>query len=128
MLLSLSWVAIWFGHTSALALIVGNPVLDLMVQGVHSPTKRLFTGCSPMHVTTDGRRVRPATLLAVRRSLPSLRRQHVGPPGRLPGGEPVAGVNLLVWWWGYHRQDADSGAQRRGIRTRHRYVNRLSIP
>lgn len=35
LLLLLSWLAIWFGHTSVLALIIGIPVLDLTVQGVH---------------------------------------------------------------------------------------------
>lgn len=33
--LLLSWLAIWFGHTSVLALIIGILVLDLTVQGVH---------------------------------------------------------------------------------------------
>lgn len=35
LLLLLSWLAIWFGHTSVLALIIGITVLDLTVQGVH---------------------------------------------------------------------------------------------
>lgn len=35
LLLLLSWLAIWFGHTSVLALIIGILVLDLTVQGVH---------------------------------------------------------------------------------------------
>lgn len=35
LLLLLSWLAIWFGHTSVLALIIRITVLDLTVQGVH---------------------------------------------------------------------------------------------
>lgn len=35
LLLLLSWLAIWYGHSSVLALIIGILVLDLTVQGVH---------------------------------------------------------------------------------------------
>ncbi|MGL4700581.1 MAG: MFS transporter, partial [Raoultella sp.] len=35
LLLLLSWLAIWFGHTSVPMLIIGILVLDLTVQGVH---------------------------------------------------------------------------------------------
>lgn len=40
LLLLLSWLAIWFGHTSVLALVIGILVLDLTVQGCTSLTRR----------------------------------------------------------------------------------------
>ena len=46
-LLLLSWAAIWFGHISVLALIVGILVLDLTVQGVHITNQTVIYRVKP---------------------------------------------------------------------------------
>ena len=108
-LLLLSWVAIWFGHTSALALIVGILVLDLMVQGVHITNQTVIYRVQP-----DARNRLTAGYMtsyfiggAAGSLLSASAWQHAGWLGVCLAGSLVAVVNLLVWWWGYHRQDAD---------------------
>lgn len=51
LLLLLSWLAIWLGHTSVLALIIGILVPDLTVQGYISPIRRSSIVCIRMRVT-----------------------------------------------------------------------------
>ena len=46
-LLLLSWAAIWYGHISVLALIVGILVLDLTVQGVHITNQTVIYRVKP---------------------------------------------------------------------------------
>ncbi len=46
-LLLLSWAAIWYGHVSVLALIVGILVLDLTVQGVHITNQTVIYRVKP---------------------------------------------------------------------------------
>ncbi|STI87846.1 transporter ygaY [Escherichia coli] len=65
LLLLLSWLAIWFGHTSVLALIIGILVLDLTVQGVHITNQTVIYRIHPdaRNRLTAGYMI--ATLLAV---------------------------------------------------------------
>jgi len=46
-LLLLSWAAIWYGHVSVLALIVGILVLDLTMQGVHITNQTVIYRVKP---------------------------------------------------------------------------------
>ncbi|WP_318368273.1 MFS transporter [Enterobacter sp.] len=107
-LLLLSWVAIWFGHTSALALIVGILVLDLTVQGVHITNQTVIYRVQP-----DARNRLTAGYMtsyfiggAAGSLLSASAWQHAGWAGVCMAGSLVAALNLLVWWRGYHRQEA----------------------
>ncbi|WP_318358551.1 MFS transporter [Enterobacter sp.] len=107
-LLLLSWVAIWFGHTSALALIVGILVLDLTVQGVHITNQTVIYRVQP-----DARNRLTAGYMtsyfiggAAGSLLSASAWQHAGWAGVCVAGSLVAALNLLVWWRGYHRQEA----------------------
>lgn len=55
LLLLLSWLAIWLGHTSVLALIIGILVLDLTVQGVHITNQTVIYRLHRMRVTGSPR-------------------------------------------------------------------------
>ncbi|MBE4852989.1 MFS transporter [Enterobacter cloacae complex sp. P40RS] len=107
-LLLLSWAAIWYGHTSVLALIVGILVLDLTVQGVHITNQTVIYRVKP-----DARNRLTAGYMtsyfiggAVGSLISASAWQHAGWTGVCAIGAIVAAVNLLVWWRGYHRQDA----------------------
>ncbi|WP_318370837.1 MFS transporter [Enterobacter sp.] len=107
-LLLLSWLAIWFGHTSALALIVGILVLDLTVQGVHITNQTVIYRVQP-----DARNRLTAGYMtsyfiggAAGSLLSASAWQHAGWAGVCVAGSLVAALNLLVWWRGYHRQEA----------------------
>lgn len=107
-LLLLSWAAIWYGHTSVLALIVGILVLDLTVQGVHITNQTVIYRVKP-----DARNRLTAGYMtsyfiggAAGSLISASAWQHAGWTGVCAIGAIVAAVNLLVWWRGYHRQDA----------------------
>ena len=108
-LLLLSWVAIWYGHTSAIALIIGILVLDLMVQGVHITNQTVIYRVQP-----DARNRLTAGYMtsyfiggAAGSLLSASAWQHAGWLGVCFAGSLMAVANLLVWWWGYHRQEAE---------------------
>ncbi|MHA0872543.1 MFS transporter [Enterobacter pasteurii] len=107
-LLLLSWAAIWYGHTSVLALIVGILVLDLTVQEVHITNQTVIYRVKP-----DARNRLTAGYMtsyfiggAAGSLISASAWQHAGWTGVCAIGAIVAAVNLLVWWRGYHRQDA----------------------
>ncbi|EIQ6795245.1 MFS transporter [Escherichia fergusonii] len=108
LLLLLSWLAIWFGHTSVLALIIGILVLDLTVQGVHITNQTVIYRIYP-----DARNRLTAgymTSYFIGGSAGSLMSasawQHAGWTGVCLAGASLALLNLLVWWRGFHRQEA----------------------
>ena len=106
--LLLSWIAIWYGHTSVLALVIGILVLDLTVQGVHITNQTVI-----YHVRPDARNRLTAgymTVYFIGGALGSLLSasawQHAGWLGVCIAGSLSCVLNLLVWWQGYHRQNA----------------------
>ncbi|HFE3161846.1 TPA: MFS transporter [Escherichia coli] len=108
LLLLLSWLAIWFGHTSVLALVIGILVLDLTVQGVHITNQTVIYRIYP-----DARNRLTAGYMtsyfiggAVGSLISASAWQHGGWAGVCLAGATIALVNLLVWWRGFHRQEA----------------------
>mgnify|MGYP001006201163 FL=1 len=107
-LLLLSWAAIWYGHVSVLALIVGILVLDLTVQGVHITNQTVIYRVKPdaRNRLTAGYMtsyfIGGAAVVLISASA----WQHAGWTGVCAIGAIVAAINLLVWWRGYHRQEA----------------------
>ncbi|MBU5512560.1 MFS transporter [Enterobacteriaceae bacterium S18_ASV_15] len=107
-LLLLSWAAIWYGHVSVLALIVGILVLDLTMQGVHITNQTVIYRVKP-----DARNRLTAGYMtsyfiggAAGSLISASAWQHAGWTGVCAIGAIVAAINLLVWWRGYHRQEA----------------------
>lgn len=107
-LLLLSWAAIWYGHVSVLALIVGILVLDLTVQGVHITNQTVIYRVKP-----DARNRLTAGYMtsyfiggAAGSLISASAWQYAGWTGVCAIGAIVAAINLLVWWRGYHRQEA----------------------
>ncbi|SAC37898.1 MFS transporter [Enterobacter hormaechei] len=107
-LLLLSWAAIWYEHVSVLALIVGILVLDLTVQGVHITNQTVIYRVKP-----DARNRLTAGYMtsyfiggAAGSLISASAWQHAGWTGVCAIGAIVAAINLLVWWRGYHRQEA----------------------
>ncbi|WP_274240659.1 MULTISPECIES: MFS transporter [Enterobacter] len=107
-LLLLSWAAIWYGHISVLALIVGILVLDLTVQGVHITNQTVIYRVKPeaRNRLTAGYMTSYFIGGAAGSLISASAWQHAGWSGVCAIGAIVATVNLLVWWRGYHRQDA----------------------
>lgn len=108
LLLLLSWLAIWFGHTSVLALIIGILVLDLTVQGVHITNQTVIYRIHP-----DARNRLTAGYMtsyfiggAAGSLISASAWRHGGWAGVCLAGATIALVNLLVWWRGFHRQEA----------------------
>lgn len=108
LLLLLSWLAIWFGHTSVLALIIGILVLDLTVQGVHITNQTVIYRIHP-----DARNRLTAGYMtsyfiggAAGSLISASSWQHGSWAGVCLAGATIALVNLLVWWRGFHRQEA----------------------
>lgn len=108
-LLLLSWAAIWAGHSSVLALIVGILVLDLTVQGVHITNQTVIYRVQP-----DARNRLTAGYMtcyfvggAAGSLISASAWQHFGWAGVCLAGAGIASLNLLVWWRGYHRQAAE---------------------
>ncbi|OEI70915.1 MFS transporter [Enterobacter sp. ku-bf2] len=107
-LLLLSWAAIWYGHVSVLALIVGILVLDLTVQGVHITNQTVIYRVKPeaRNRLTAGYMTSYFIGGAAGSLISASAWQHAGWSGVCAIGAIVATLNLLVWWLGYHRQDA----------------------
>ncbi|MBZ4134629.1 MFS transporter [Escherichia fergusonii] len=108
LLLLLSWLAIWFGHTSVLALIIGILVLDLTVQSVHITNQTVIYRIYP-----DARNRLTAGYMtsyfiggAAGSLISASAWQHAGWTGVCLAGASLALLNLLVWWRGFHRQEA----------------------
>ncbi|MDJ6956486.1 MFS transporter [Salmonella enterica] len=108
LLLLLSWLAIWLGHTSVLALIIGILILDLTVQGVHITNQTVIYRLHP-----DARNRLTAGYMtsyfiggAAGSLISASAWQHAGWAGVCLAGVTVALLNLLVWWRGFHRQEA----------------------
>lgn len=107
-LLLLSWAAIWYGHISVLSLIVGILVLDLTVQGVHITNQTVIYRVQP-----DARNRLTAGYMtsyfiggAAGSLISASAWQHAGWTGVCVVGTVVAAINLLIWWRGYHQQEA----------------------
>ena len=107
-LLLLSWAAIWFGHISVLALIVGILVLDLTVQGVHITNQTVIYRVKPeaRNRLTAGYMTSYFIGGAAGSLISASAWQHAGWSGVCAIGAIVATLNLVVWRRGYHRQDA----------------------
>lgn len=107
-LLLLSWAAIWYGHVSVLALIVGILVLDLTVQGVHITNQTVIYRVKPdaRNRLTVGYMTSYFIGGAAGSLISASAWQHAGWTGVCAIGAIVAAINLLVWWRGYHRQEA----------------------
>ncbi|MCK6669058.1 MFS transporter [Enterobacter asburiae] len=107
-LLLLSWAAILYGHISVLALIVGILVLDLTVQGVHITNQTVIYRVKPeaRNRLTAGYMTSYFIGGAAGSLISASAWQHAGWSGVCAIGAIVATLNLLVWWRGYHRQDA----------------------
>ena len=107
-LLLLSWAAIWYGHISVLALIVGILVLDLTVQGVHITNQTVIYRVKPeaRNRLTAGYMTSYFIGGAAGSLISASAWQHAGWSGVSAIGAIVATLNLVVWWRGYHRQDA----------------------
>lgn len=107
-LLLLSWAAIWYGHVSVLALIVGILVLDLTVQGVHITNQTVIYRVKPeaRNRLTAGYMTSYFIGGAAGSLISASAWQHAGWTGVCTIGAIVAAINLLVWWRGYHRQEA----------------------
>ncbi|WFW14261.1 MFS transporter [Citrobacter freundii] len=108
LLLLLSWLAIWLGHTSVPMLIIGILVLDLTVQGVHITNQTVIYRIHP-----DARNRLTAGYMtsyfiggAAGSLISASAWQHAGWAGVCLAGLTVAVLNLLVWWRGFHRQEA----------------------
>ncbi|WP_338843691.1 MFS transporter [Citrobacter europaeus] len=108
LLLLLSWLAIWFGHASVPMLIIGILVLDLTVQGVHITNQTVIYRTHP-----DARNRLTAGYMtsyfiggAAGSLISASAWQHAGWAGVCLAGTTVALLNLLVWWRGFHRQEA----------------------
>ncbi|WP_373963289.1 MFS transporter [Kosakonia sacchari] len=107
-LLLLSWVAIWLGHSSVIALIIGIIVLDLTVQGVHITNQTVIYRVKP-----DARNRLTAGYMtsyfiggAAGSLISASAWQHAGWTGVCLAGSVLALLSLLVWWRGFHRQEA----------------------
>ena len=107
-LLLLSWAAIWYGHVSVLALIVGILVLDLTVQGVHITNQTVIYRVKPeaRNRLTAGYMTSYFIGGAAGSLISASAWQHAGWSGVCSICAIVATINLLVWWRGYHRQEA----------------------
>ena len=106
-LLLLSWLAIWWGQTSLLALLAGILLLDLTVQGVHITNQTVIYRTRPeaRNRLTSGYMTSYFIGGAAGSLLSAWAWQHAGWTGVCLAGAGMAALNLLVWWRGYHRQD-----------------------
>jgi len=107
-LLLLSWAAIWYGHISVMALIVGILVLDLTVQGVHITNQTVIYRLQPeaRNRLTAGYMTSYFIGGAAGSLISASAWQHAGWTGVCLAGTLVAVINLLIWWRGYHLQEA----------------------
>ncbi|HDC4766685.1 TPA: MFS transporter [Enterobacter asburiae] len=97
-LLLLSWAAIWYGHISVLALIVGILVLDLTVQGVHITNQTVIYRVKPeaRNRLTAGYMTSYFIGGAAGSLVSASAWQHAGWSGVCAIGAIVATLNLLV--------------------------------
>ncbi|WP_342323855.1 MFS transporter [Kosakonia sp. BYX6] len=107
-LLLLSWVATWLGHSSVIALVIGIIVLDLTVQAVHITNQTIIYRVNP-----DARNRLTAGYMtsyfiggAAGSLISASAWQHAGWTGVCVAGCTLAVLNLLVWWRGFQRQEA----------------------
>lgn len=103
LLLLLSWIAIWWGHSSVIALVIGIIVLDLTVQAVHITNQTVI-----YHRKPDARNRLTAGYMtsyfiggAAGSLISASAWQHAGWAGVCVAGSLLAVVNLLVWWRGF---------------------------
>lgn len=108
LLLLLSWLAIWLGHTSVPMLIIGILILDLTVQGVHITNQTVIYRIHPnaRNRLTAGYMTSYFIGGAAGSLISASAWQHAGWAGVCLAGTTVAVLNLLVWWRGFHRQEA----------------------
>ncbi|MEA9394170.1 MFS transporter [Lelliottia amnigena] len=107
-LLLLSWAAIWYGHISVMALIVGILVLDLTVQGVHITNQTVIYRLKPeaRNRLTAGYMTSYFIGGAAGSLISASAWQHAGWAGVCLAGTLVAVINIIIWWRGYHLQEA----------------------
>ncbi|QXB21622.1 MFS transporter [Lelliottia amnigena] len=107
-LLLLSWAAIWYGHISVMALIVGILVLDLTVQGVHITNQTVIYRLKPeaRNRLTAGYMTSYFIGGAAGSLISASVWQHAGWAGVCLAGTLVAVINVIIWWRGYHLQEA----------------------
>ncbi|MEE9683715.1 MFS transporter [Lelliottia amnigena] len=107
-LLLLSWAAIWYGHISVMALIVGILVLDLTVQGVHITNQTVIYRLKPeaRNRLTAGYMTSYFIGGAAGSLISASAWQHAGWTGVCLAGTVVAVINVIIWWRGYHLQEA----------------------
>lgn len=107
-LLLLSWAAIWYGHISVMALIVGILVLDLTVQGVHITNQTVIYRLKPeaRNRLTAGYMTSYFIGGAAGSLISASAWQHAGWAGVCLAGIVVAVINVIIWWRGYHLQEA----------------------
>jgi len=107
-LLLLSWAAIWYGHISVMALIVGILVLDLTVQGVHITNQTVIYRLKPeaRNRLTAGYMTSYFIGGAAGSLISASAWQHAGWAGVCLAGTVVAVINVIIWWRGYHLQEA----------------------
>lgn len=108
LLLLFSWGAIWYGQSSVIALIVGILVLDLTVQGVHITNQTVIYRVQPQarNRLTAGYMTSYFIGGAGGSLLSAFAWQHGGWSAVCLAGVTLAALNLLVWWRGFHRQEA----------------------
>ncbi|MDU4154239.1 MAG: MFS transporter [Enterobacteriaceae bacterium] len=102
-LLLLSWLAIAWGQSSVLALIVGILVLDLTVQGVHITNQTVIYRLKPeaRNRLTAGYMTSYFVGGAAGSLISASAWQHASWTGVSIAGGSFAALNLLVWWRGY---------------------------
>lgn len=107
-LLLLSWIATALGQFSVIALIVGILVLDLTVQGVHITNQTVIYRMMPeaRNRLTAGYMTSYFIGGAAGSLISASAYQSAGWNGVCLAGAVVALLNLVVWWRGYHRQEA----------------------
>ncbi|MDV2903825.1 MULTISPECIES: MFS transporter [Phytobacter] len=102
-LLLISWLAIAWGQSSVLALIVGILVLDLTVQGVHITNQTVIYRLKPeaRNRLTAGYMTSYFVGGAAGSLISASAWQHASWTGVSIAGGSFAALNLLVWWRGY---------------------------
>ncbi|MCW4337584.1 MFS transporter [Klebsiella pneumoniae] len=91
LLLLLSWLAIWFGHTSV------HITNQTVIYRIHPDARNRLTAGYMTSYFIGG---------AAGSLISASAWQHGGWAGVCLAGATIALVNLLVWWRGFHRQEA----------------------
>lgn len=110
LLLLLSWLATWWGHTSVVALVIGIIVLDLTVQAVHITNQTIIYRVNPeaRNRLTAGYMTSYFIGGAAGSLISATAWQHAGWAGVCAAGAILALLNVLVWWRGYRHTEAQS--------------------